>query len=168
MAKEKLASRFGRSVYIWKDLNQYSWFNSLHDKDVYIYFFFNYTYFTFIHHYFPEAERSAHIYLKCIYKESYESWNVICSRHCEDVFSIETHFAFMFSWFFFRHMCGICCMYSYIYIYWSIFKKIYIQMYSTFIMLFSLVVPNLCGWPNTLDVYYIYIYMVFVIYTHSI
>ena len=37
MAKEKLASRFGRSVYIWKDLNQYSWFNSLHDKAVYIY-----------------------------------------------------------------------------------------------------------------------------------
>ena len=41
-------------------------------------------------------------------------------------------------------------------------------MYSTFIMLFSLVVPNLCGWPNTLDVYYIYIYGICYIYTFNL
>lgn len=56
---------------------------------------------------------------------------------------------------------GICagyvvCIHIYRYIY--ILINIYIYMYRTCIMLFSLFVPNLCGWPNTLDVYYIYIY----------
>lgn len=166
MAKEKLASRFGRSVYIWKDLNQYSWFNSLHDKAVYIYIyvFFNHTYFTFIQDYmaidssllsgsWKERPHSLEVYLqgvlwvmKCDMFKTLRGcifhWNTLC-----------IHVFLVFLSAYVRDM-----LYVFIFIDIYILINIYIYMYRTCIMLFSLFVPNLCGWPNTLDVYYIYIY----------